>query len=97
VYDVNAWGRPTVRRPDLEEPEWDEAERGWMLALAVVEADRCPGCGGALSETTDPDSEGSYRVPEPDRCHRCTAIAQRQDGYREAKHNHALLYHAERT
>lgn len=56
-----------------------------MVALANHEADTCTGCGGLLSETTDPANEGAY-LPEPAvRCHRCTALSaarhQLEDSY----------------
>jgi hypothetical protein len=52
------------------EVEWDDEERGWMLALAEHDSDVCGGCGGYLSETTDPDAV--YVIDPPVRCHRCT-------------------------
>jgi hypothetical protein len=55
------------------ETEWDAEEQEWMLALAVLEADECPGCHGWLSETTKPESEGAWMPAPPLRCHRCTA------------------------
>lgn len=44
-----------------------------MQALSEYEAELCPGCGGLLSETTDPGNEYAW-VVEAKRCHRCTAI-----------------------
>lgn len=79
------------------EPEWDEEERAWVLALLDYEADQCRGCGGQLSETTDPDTEGKWKVQLPVRCHKCTALAEHQQAYAETKHNHALLWAAERV
>lgn len=29
----------------VNEPEWDDTERDWMLALADYEESLCPGCG----------------------------------------------------
>lgn len=54
--------------------EWDDTERGWMTALAEYEADICPGCGGLLSETTHPDSDGAYVIEPAARCHKCTVL-----------------------
>lgn len=69
-----------------QEPEWDEQERGWMLALADLEAAECPGCGGDLEETAAPENNrdnpqrtGEYEVGAPHRCHRCTELARAQD------------------
>lgn len=68
------------------EPEWDDGERGWMLALADVEAAACGGCGGDVEETTSPEHDRNnpqrvahYEVPPPVRCHRCTELARAQD------------------
>lgn len=69
----------------MTEPEWDETNRAWALALAEVEADSCHGCGQPLSQTTDPDAEGAYEVPAPTRCHACTTLHIHQDKYAEAK------------
>jgi hypothetical protein len=52
------------------EVEWDDEERGWILALGEHDADICNGCGGYLSETTDPNAV--YVIDPPVRCHRCT-------------------------
>lgn len=66
-----------------------------MLALQAYENSCCTGCGGFLPDTTDPKSEEAFRV-EAARCHRCTAIAQEADGYKENDHPQALLYRVER-
>lgn len=82
----------------LVEPEWDDEQRAWMLALTEIEADSCPGCHGVLSETTATDEWGEslyrWEVPAPTRCHRCTALAARQGDkkYKEAKAPQALLW-----
>lgn len=66
------------------EPEWDDEQQDWMLALALAEADECPGCHGRLSETTLPENDGAYRQQgPPTRCHRCTAIGIASDQLRE--------------
>lgn len=53
-----------------------------MLALLDYEDQVCPGCGGWLPETTDPEAEGQYVADPPSRCHRCHAIQGRQEEYR---------------
>lgn len=75
-----------------------------MLALKYVEDHECPGCRGWLPETTDPASDPDdpqathrYATGPPSRCHRCTAIAQRRDQYKDAPHDHALFFGAERV
>lgn len=72
-----------------------------MLALEQLEANTCPGCGGWLPETTDPDTDTDeptahwqWHVDNPTRCHRCTAIARKREGYRDTDHAQALLFPA---
>lgn len=67
------------------EPEWDDEQQDWMLALALAEADECPGCHGRLSETTLPENDGEYLPDAPTRCHRCTALGIAADHIREGK------------
>jgi len=67
------------------EPEWDAEQQEWMLALAIAEADECPGCHGRLSETTLPENDGAYLPGPPTRCHRCTALGISADHLRDQK------------
>lgn len=67
-----------------------------MVALGEYRADMHV-CGHPLSETTDPASEGRWTAGLPIRCHACTAIAVRQEDYREASHPQALLWPSERS
>jgi hypothetical protein len=67
-----------------------------MIALQAYDDQTCKGCGGYLPETTAPEADEGYRVDNPTRCHRCTAIGQKADSYHKAKQPHALLYRAER-
>ena len=80
------------------EPEWDPEQQDWMLALALAEADECPGCHGRLSETTLPENEGAYTHGPPTRCHRCTARGIAADQIRDAKspQPHALFLNIHR-
>lgn len=112
MYESDAWGRPRriVRTVEREETEWDDEQRDFMLALAELEANECPGCGGWLPETTSPDADrnnrtGShyYGVGAPTRCHRCTALSMARTKHTEAakkagggQHDHALFFAAER-
>jgi hypothetical protein len=73
------------------EVEWDDQERARVLALLDVESQQCPGCRGWLPETTDNSNEGRYRASTPHRCHRCTAIQQKQAEYEKAKEPAALV------
>lgn len=63
-----------------------------MLALSGLEADRCGGCGGRLTETTAPDAE--YLPNTPIRCHKCTALHIGAEQHRNSPHPHALLHTA---
>ncbi|PRY56435.1 hypothetical protein [Glycomyces artemisiae] len=67
------------------ETEWDADEQDWMLALALTEADECPGCHGWLSETTLPENDDKYLPGPPVRCHRCTAQGIGADQIRAQK------------
>lgn len=51
---------------------WTEEDRRWAIALIAEEAEKCPGCGGQLTETTDPEHEEHWHA-EAMRCHRCAA------------------------
>ncbi|MFD6770587.1 hypothetical protein ACFWC6_30690 [Micromonospora chalcea] len=85
-----------VRSVTTREPEWDDEERGWMLALAVYRASLCPHCGRPLSVCTDPESEGRWVVPPPRRCFASTALRSAVPEYRDSPQPEALLLHAER-
>lgn len=87
----------------VPEPEWDETQRAWLLALSAYEADTCQGCRGQLSETTGQDDEGRpvrYQVDDPHRCRQCTALAvaqrEAQKAERPDEPASALLYSAHR-
>lgn len=70
-YDDQGRIRHTV---STTETEWDDTQQAWMIAYHLYEADRCSGCGGRWSETTDRKNEEAY-VTEAIRCHSCTARA----------------------
>lgn len=73
---------------------WTDQDRTWALALAEVEAGECHECKQPLDEAINEDAQ--WTAPPPIRCHACTAIAVRAAQYTEAKHPHALRYHATR-
>lgn len=52
------------------------------------EGQKCPGCGGFLPETTDPDQR--YVAGLPHRCYRCDAVQKKQGEYRDQKNVEAL-------
>lgn len=60
-------GRPA---PGPGEPLWLDRDREWALALRLVEAENCTGCGHRLEESLDPELEGQWRA-EILRCHAC--------------------------
>lgn len=84
-YEHDEAGR-VVRAVSVREVEWDDDERSWMLALAQVKADACPGCGGHLPETTALANDDGYVAGEPLRCHRCTALEIRATQVRSRQH-----------
>lgn len=89
-----------MRAVTSSEPEWDETQRSWMLALAKWRDQRCNRCGGDLEETTDEENDGTpghsdYRPLPPLRCHRCTALSVSEDKYRATTHPHALIHRVE--
>lgn len=77
------------------EPEWDEQDQRWALALDLYESQVGP-CGHYLPRTASADAEERYHSPEPNRCHACTAIAVRAESYVDSPQARALLFQAER-
>ena len=75
------------------EPEWDETEREWMLALDDYRRNvLCPcGCGYPRELSQSPDVEFKLEVPAPTRCHVRTALARAQRDS-ERKFPEALLW-----
>lgn len=71
---------------------WTEHDRTLAVALTLHEAGLCQGCGHPVEETTAGSEAWHYEAPIPHRCHACTALAQRQEEYREAETPHALRY-----
>jgi hypothetical protein len=78
----------------VPESEWTPTEQGWMLALGLFDDLRCAGCGGDLRETT---AHEDWVVSPPMQCHRCEAIAVKQDAYAaDYPHPHTFLWAAKR-
>lgn len=86
-----------MRSVEWVEPEWDQTQTGWMLALGMWEATRCPICGGDREECWAQENIGKFKMPKPwpMRCHRETALAQIRKEYQENPHPSALVYRAE--
>lgn len=59
----------------VTEPEWDDEQRHWMIALAELEAEQCRDCGHSLTETTGPGAADSFVAEMAGRCWSCEAIA----------------------
>lgn len=53
------------------EIEFDEDEQAGVLAYEELLDNQCPGCGGQIDETTDPDVH--WHAPPPTRCFKCDA------------------------
>lgn len=82
-----------VRAVTFTEPEWDDEQAGWMVALAEHEDGLCPRCGQPLDEAMDPESEGLWDVDGPFEDHACRALAVYQQRAGEGhKHPEALRY-----
>lgn len=73
-------GRPT---PAPGEVLWLDEDRAWAMALAQVEADRCPDCGHPWSETSAADNEFAYTA-EVTRCHACATGARASHRFQAA-------------
>jgi hypothetical protein len=86
---VHKAGRLVSSKPEVE---WDEQEQGWMLALAVHKANRCPGCGGDLTVTTKPEHDDAYRPDLPLQCHRCAGFARSHEAYKDHPHPQTLIH-----
>lgn len=71
VHELDPAGR-VVR---VERAGWSDDDRELAMALAVFEADACPGCGGQIAETTSPENEERYEAKIQAKCHRCYALA----------------------
>ncbi|MET9479882.1 hypothetical protein [Streptomyces sp. NPDC006638] len=65
------------------EPMWLDEDRAWALALAEVEADRCPDCGNPWSEVSDRAHEFSYQA-DLVRCHACATGARAAHTHQES-------------
>lgn len=95
MYDED---RRLIRSVTTREPEWDDEERAWPIALAEYESELCPACGRHMSICTDPESEGKWQVPPPTRCFPTTAVLRARKPYDERKDSMsaALLFGAVR-
>lgn len=60
----------------MAEPEWDEQTR--TLALGYDNVAICPICGGPAYLCQDPANQFAFDVLPPVRCHRKTALVNKQ-------------------
>lgn len=74
------------------EPEWDETEQAWILALAMYRETRCPGCGGNLNVTTKAEHEDQYKAELPLQCFRCVGFARDNDAYADEPYAGSLIH-----
>jgi hypothetical protein len=79
----------------VREVEWDDEERGWLLALAEREAAECRRCGGDLIETTKWSNR--YVPQAPLVCLRCLALHQAEESHRKHPHAAGMIHRVERT
>lgn len=83
---------------------WTEHDYSLHVALTLYEQSLCTGCGHPIHEAqdaaADPNSRGGghhYEVPEPVRCHACTALAVKTQAYEKAEQSAALRFSAVRV
>jgi hypothetical protein len=65
------------------EPEFDDEDRGWAMALALCRELTCAGCGGWLPDTTEHDASHYRADPAPWACGSCVALGIVQRAYGE--------------
>ncbi|MGH9003942.1 MAG: hypothetical protein ACRDYV_12515 [Acidimicrobiia bacterium] len=58
--------------PAPGEPVWTDEDRGYALAWAEEQADRCPGCAQPFAEAMAKANQFGYRA-QIVRCHACAA------------------------
>lgn len=92
VYSYDQAGKIVRSEQTIKEPEWNDEDRAYALALEQYEASLCSGCGEPLEETTKPEHDGAYRAELPIRCHRCTAAGVATEAYEENPQPQALMF-----
>jgi hypothetical protein len=76
----------------IPESEWDDQERGWMIALVEYRKGLCQQCGGLLKETLDPKNEEGYEHLPPARCERCVGLEKSRREYEEDPYPFTLMH-----
>lgn len=82
AYEYDETGR-LARSVTTRGVEWDEVERGWLLALDLYEAGLCKRCGVPLAESLDadhdpdnPDAPYHYVADQPAACNHCLVLVR---------------------
>lgn len=76
------------------EVEWDDGEQALMLALAYYRAQCCP-AGHYLPDSGGVANEDKF-VATDERCHACTAVAQKAHSLMDAPSSSAIAYRVAR-
>ncbi|WP_157253215.1 hypothetical protein [Nonomuraea typhae] len=66
------------------EPRWLDEDLAWAKAWMHYQANKCPGCGWQLVESTamhNGEPAHSFHVPDPLRCHVCDARKKAQEAH----------------
>lgn len=69
----------------VTEPEWDDKNRAWSIALVEYEHGLCGSCNNPLAITTDPGMEGRYVHDGFKVCHHCAKAEQAHEKYANSK------------
>ncbi len=90
-----AWhrGRP-AKWVTRREPEWDDQQQGWMLALQHYRNGLCPSCGLPREECMALANDGRFKATAM-RCHATTARIIEAERYKDNPQPDALLYGVE--
>jgi len=59
--------------PAPGEPLWTDEDRDTAVALTLIDAEKCGGCGQSVKESMNPANEYAYDV-HLTRCHACAAV-----------------------
>lgn len=83
-------GRP-ARWVTTTEPEWDDEQEGWLLALAWIRARTCPSCGLDVEVCGARQNDGRFQA-EARRCHATAARARVAGQFKSDPYPESLLY-----
>ena len=80
--------------PAPGEPLFTDEDQAAALVWLEAEWDRCPGCGGSMTETTDRDTQGKWSAV-PTRCFSCQTREHAAHDFVESGDPAGLLWHME--